>query len=180
MRLNTTDYSDFHGGVKCEETHFKKLDLFIYLFIFLAKHIRGTHLDMGWTYWIRGGLVMLDYGGVIYKYNSTPKSLQSVSLHLDAQLFEFSLNIQPPGVLTQNRWNSFFFYNVYNRSEKLFCECLFVHRPGWMWVWLTARWTQTPEWWTVEGFGWPTHLVLACFTSCSWAYPSSACLWCGL
>lgn len=32
MRLNTTDYSDFHGGVKCEETHFKKLDLFIYFF----------------------------------------------------------------------------------------------------------------------------------------------------
>lgn len=51
---------------------------------------------------------MLDYGAVIYKYTSTPKSLQSVSLHHDAQLFEFHLYIQPPGALTQNRWNSFF------------------------------------------------------------------------
>lgn len=176
MRLNSG--SEFHGRVKCEETLILKSWIYFFYF-FLAKHIRGTHLDMGWTCSIRGGLVMLDYGTVIYKYTSTPKSLQSVSLHLDAQLFEFHLNIQPPGVLTQNRWNSFF-YNVYNRSEKLFCECLSVHRPGWMWVWLTARWTQTPEWWTVEGFGWPTHLVLVCFTSCSWAYPSSACPWCGL
>lgn len=77
---------------------------------------------------------MLDYGGVIYKYNSTPKSLQSVSLHLDAQLFEFSLNIQPPGVLTQNRWNSFFFImcitevkscfvNVFLSTDQDECGC---------------------------------------------------------